>query len=85
MLKSCVHESGFSPLFVGPTGMGKAQATTLVGPSICKRDDAVIRFDMNEYGDAAAARLVGHAFRPVGQFPARIRHAPPCARLFAEI
>jgi ATP-dependent Clp protease ATP-binding subunit ClpC len=74
-------------LFIGPTGVGKTEAAKVLSQFLFPDDDeALIRFDMNEFiDDGAVGRLIGDFARPEGQLTGRVRHRPFCVLLFDEI
>ena len=75
-----------SLLFVGPTGVGKTEAAKVLCGYLFEDDDHLVRFDMNEFVDAAAAsRLIGSFAHPEGQLTSRVRHQPFCVLLLDEI
>ncbi len=73
-------------LFIGPTGVGKTQAAKVLTRFLFQSEDNIVRFDMNEFLDAASvARLVGDINNPEGQLTGRVRHRPFCVLLLDEI
>jgi ATP-dependent Clp protease ATP-binding subunit ClpA len=73
-------------LFLGPTGVGKTAAAKGLARYLYGDEGRLLRFDMNEYVDAAApARLVGTFARPDGQLTAAVRRQPYCVLLLDEI
>ncbi len=73
-------------LFIGPTGVGKTQAAKVLVKDMMGSEDALIRFDMNEYIDAgASARLIGDYYNPEGQLTGKIRYRPFGVVLLDEI
>ena len=75
-----------SLLFIGPTGVGKSEAAKLLADYLFEDDGGLVRFDMNEYVDAAALdRLIGDAARPDGQLTAAVRQRRACVLLLDEI
>ncbi|MAE76653.1 MAG: hypothetical protein CMJ85_07295 [Planctomycetes bacterium] len=75
-----------SLLFVGPTGVGKTEAAKVLAEYLFDDPQCLVRFDMNEFVDpAAAGRLVGDFLQPEGQLTSRVRQRPFCLLLFDEI
>ena len=78
-------------LFVGPTGVGKTELARALAEALHGSDDAVVRFDMAEFGEAhTVSRLtgappgyVGHD-RP-GELTEAVRRRPSCVLLFDEV
>jgi len=75
-----------SYLFIGPTGVGKTQASKVLCNYLMGSEDALLRFDMNEFIDAdAAQRLLGDEFQPEGLLTGRVRYRPFSIILLDEI
>ncbi|WP_040166764.1 ATP-dependent Clp protease ATP-binding subunit [Microbacterium gorillae] len=78
-------------LFLGPTGVGKTELAKGLAQSLFDDDDAVIRFDMSEFGERhTVARLVGAppgyvGYDEAGQLTERVRRNPYSIVLFDEI
>ena len=73
-------------LFIGPTGVGKTQAAKVLCQYLMGNEDQLLRFDMNEYIDEAAAqRLIGDYYQPEGQLTAKVRYQPFSVLLLDEI
>ncbi|MBT5232036.1 MAG: ATP-dependent Clp protease ATP-binding subunit [Methylococcales bacterium] len=73
-------------LFLGPTGVGKTEAAKLMAQYLFDDEDALIRFDMNEYIDAyGVSRLIGDHWNPEGQLTSQVRYRPNCVLLLDEI
>jgi ATP-dependent Clp protease ATP-binding subunit ClpA len=73
-------------LFLGPTGVGKTAAAKALAKYLYRDEARLLRFDMNEFVDAAApARLVGTFVRPDGALTAAVRRQPYCVLLLDEI
>lgn len=73
-------------LFIGPTGVGKTQAAKELCNYMMGSEDALLRFDMNEYIDAGApARLIGDYYNPEGQLTGKVRYKPFGVLLLDEI
>jgi ATP-dependent Clp protease ATP-binding subunit ClpC len=73
-------------LFLGPTGVGKTAAAKALSKYLYRDESRLLRFDMNEYVDAAAPqRLVGTFARPDGLLTAAVRRQPYCVLLLDEI
>ena len=75
-----------SCLFLGPTGVGKTQAAKSLARYLLGDEGKLLRFDMNEHGDASAvARLVGTFEQPAGQLTAAVAQNPFAVLLLDEI
>ncbi|MEW6159096.1 MAG: AAA family ATPase, partial [Verrucomicrobiota bacterium] len=73
-------------LLLGPTGVGKTQSAKALAEFLFRSPERLLRFDMNEYVDAAAARrLVGTRQEPEGLLTGAIRRQPFSVVLFDEI
>ncbi|MFK4789283.1 ATP-dependent Clp protease ATP-binding subunit [Microbacterium sp. ZW T5_56] len=78
-------------LFLGPTGVGKTELAKALAASLFDDDDAVIRFDMSEFGERhTVSRLIGAppgyvGFDDAGQLTERVRRNPYSIVLFDEI
>ena len=78
-------------LFLGPTGVGKTELAKALAESLFDDDQAVVRFDMSEFGERhTVSRLVGAppgyvGFDEAGQLTERVRRNPYSVVLFDEI
>ena len=73
-------------LFIGPTGVGKTQASKVLSEYITGGEQHLMRFDMNEYIDAGAVhRLIGDEHHPEGHLTGKVRYQPFGVVLFDEI
>jgi len=73
-------------LLLGPTGVGKTQAAKTLAGYLFGSGERLLRFDMNEYVDGAAAtRLTGSPHEPEGLLTSAVRRQPFCVVLFDEI
>ena len=75
-----------SLLFAGPTGVGKTQAAKALCHALTGSEQALMRFDMNEYpGPDAVARLIGDHSNPEGSLTSTVRHNPFGVLLLDEV
>lgn len=75
-----------SLMFIGPTGVGKTHAAKILTRYLTGNEEALVRFDMNEYLDAFAIdRLIGDEYNPEGQLTGKIRYRPFSVLLLDEI
>jgi ATP-dependent Clp protease ATP-binding subunit ClpC len=73
-------------LFIGPTGVGKTQAAKVLCQTLMGNEEALMRFDMNEYIDAGAVqRLIGDSYNPEGQLTGAVKYRPFGILLLDEI
>jgi len=73
-------------LFIGPTGVGKTELAKCLASFLFGSPDRLIRFDMSEYQDPAAAdRLIRGADRLEGLLTRKIRREPFSVLLLDEI
>jgi ATP-dependent Clp protease ATP-binding subunit ClpC len=78
-------------LFLGPTGVGKTELAKALASSLFDDDQAVVRFDMSEFGERhTVSRLVGAppgyvGYDEAGQLTERVRRNPYSIVLFDEI
>jgi ATP-dependent Clp protease ATP-binding subunit ClpA len=73
-------------LLLGPTGVGKTQAAKTLASYLFESNERLLRFDMNEYVDAASAtRLIGTPMEPEGLLTSAVRRQPFSVLLFDEI
>ena len=78
-------------LFLGPTGVGKTELAKALAASLFDDENAVIRFDMSEFGERhTVSRLVGAppgyvGYDEAGQLTERVRRSPYSIVLFDEI
>ncbi|MFE1663995.1 ATP-dependent Clp protease ATP-binding subunit [Microbacterium sp. P02] len=78
-------------LFLGPTGVGKTELAKSLSHALFDSADAVIRFDMSEFGERhTVARLVGAppgyvGYDEAGQLTEKVRRNPYAVILFDEI
>jgi ATP-dependent Clp protease ATP-binding subunit ClpC len=73
-------------LLLGPTGVGKTQSAKALAQFLFGSPDRLLRFDLNEYIDAASAtRLVGTPREPEGLLTSAVRRQPFSVVLFDEI
>jgi ATP-dependent Clp protease ATP-binding subunit ClpC len=75
-----------SLLFIGPTGVGKTQAAKVLTRFLTGSEEALLRFDMNEYLDPYAIdRLIGDDSNPEGQLTGKVRYRSFSVLLLDEI
>ena len=85
------HRPIGSFLFLGPTGVGKTELAKTLAESLFDDENAVIRFDMSEFGERhTVSRLVGAppgyvGYDEAGQLTERVRRNPYAVVLFDEI
>lgn len=78
-------------LLLGPSGVGKTELCRALASAMFGQEEALIRIDMSEYGQAhAASRLVGSppgyvGHEEGGQLTEKIRRRPYAVVLFDEI
>ncbi len=78
-------------LFLGPTGVGKTELAKALAASVFDDENALIRFDMSEFGERhTVSRLVGAppgyvGYDEAGQLTERVRRSPYSVVLFDEI
>ncbi len=78
-------------LFLGPTGVGKTELAKALADRLFDDENAVIRFDMSEFGERhTVSRLVGAppgyvGYDEAGQLTERVRRSPYSIVLFDEI
>ena len=78
-------------LFLGPTGVGKTELAKALADRVFDDENAVIRFDMSEFGERhTVSRLVGAppgyvGYDEAGQLTERVRRNPYSIVLFDEI
>ncbi|GAA1661577.1 ATPase AAA [Citricoccus zhacaiensis] len=78
-------------LFLGPTGVGKTELAKALAGSLFDDDDAMVRFDMSEFGERhTVSRLVGAppgyvGYDEAGQLTERVRRRPYSVILLDEI
>jgi ATP-dependent Clp protease ATP-binding subunit ClpC len=78
-------------LFVGPTGVGKTEVAKALAEYLFDSEDALIRFDMSEFGEYhTISRLVGAppgyvGYDEAGDLTERVRRRPYSVVLFDEV
>ena len=78
-------------LFLGPTGVGKTELARALAAFLFDDEDALLRFDMSEYGERhSVARLIGAppgyvGYEEGGQLTEAVRRRPWSVLLFDEI
>ena len=78
-------------LFVGKSGVGKTELAKALSIALFNNDDALIRFDMSEYGEKhSTAKLIGSppgyvGYDEGGILTEKVRRTPYCVVLFDEI
>jgi len=78
-------------IFLGPTGVGKTETARALAEFLFDDEDALVRFDMSEYGERhAVARLIGAppgyvGYEEGGQLTEAVRRRPYSVVLFDEI
>ncbi|MGO1694580.1 MAG: ATP-dependent Clp protease ATP-binding subunit [Arthrobacter sp.] len=78
-------------MFLGPTGVGKTELAKSLAQSLFGREEALLRFDMSEFGERhTVSRLVGAppgyvGYGEAGQLTERVRRNPYSVLLLDEI
>ena len=78
-------------LFVGPTGVGKTEVGRALAEYLFTSEDALIRFDMSEFGEYhTVSRLVGAppgyvGYENAGELSEAVRRRPYAVVLFDEV
>ena len=78
-------------LFIGPSGVGKSLLTKVIAETVFSDKNALIRFDMSEFGDKTAVnKLIGSpagyvGYEEQGLLTEKIRRNPYSVVLFDEI
>ena len=85
------HRPQGSFLFLGPTGVGKTETAKAIAECLHGSEDALLRFDLSEFGEAhSVARLIGAPPGYVGhdsggQLTEELRKRPARVILFDEV